>query len=119
MNLASKIKELQELLNKYTVANMIGKEFDFAPVKALCESLKNEDPERFSSFITDGTEHELLVSVSKFFMKLLNVQFLAYKIAKMIKVQGFFVQALYLFFFNNLIFYVNHDIISVAKAKYF
>ena len=73
MNLASKLAELQEMLNTYTVANMIGKDFDFAPVRNLCESLKREDPERFNSFITEGTDHELMVSVSKFFRNLLNV----------------------------------------------
>ena len=73
MNLAAMIAELQKLFNNYTVANIIGKEFDSAPVRALCERLKGENPERFNSFITDGTDHELMVSVSKFFGKLLNV----------------------------------------------
>lgn len=67
------LRELQAFLNQYSAANMIGKEFDFAPVRALCNELKNEDPEKFNCFITDGTDHELMVSVSNFFMKLLNV----------------------------------------------
>ena len=67
------LRELQAFLNQYSAANMIGKEFDFAPVRVLCNDLKKEDPEKFNCFITDGTDHELMVSVSNFFMKLLNV----------------------------------------------
>lgn len=67
------LRELEVLLNQYTATNMIGKNFDYAKVRMLCENLKEADPEKFSSFVTKGTDHELMVSVSNFFMKLLNV----------------------------------------------
>lgn len=73
MEYLERLRELQAFLNNYSAANMIGREFDFKPVRALCEELKKEDPENFNCFVTDGTDHELMVSVSNFFMKLLNV----------------------------------------------
>lgn len=67
------LTELEAFLNQYSAANIIGKEFDCAPVKALCENLKKENPERFGCFVTDGTDHELMISVSNFFMELLKM----------------------------------------------
>lgn len=67
------LRELDTFLNEYSAANIIGKEFDYTQVRDLCERLKNEDPEKFSCFDTKGTDHELMVSVSNFFKKLLNV----------------------------------------------
>lgn len=73
MKYLGRLRELEAFLNKYSAANMIGKEFDITPVRSLCNELKSEDPEKFNCFITDGTDHELMVSLSNFFMKLLNV----------------------------------------------
>ena len=67
------LKELNNFLNQYSASNMIGKPFDCAPVRELCEKLKKEEPERFSVFDTEGTDHELMVSVSDFFSKLLGM----------------------------------------------
>ncbi len=73
MKYLGRLRELETLLNQYTATNMIGKNFDYTKVRVLCENLKEENPERFSGFVTKGTDHELMVSVSNFFMKLLNV----------------------------------------------
>ncbi len=73
MKILGMLRELEAFLNKYTAANMIGKDFDCAPVRNLCKTLKNEDSEKFSCFVTEGTDHELMVSVSDFFSKLLNM----------------------------------------------
>ena len=65
------IKELNKYLDLYSASNMVGKPFDCTPVRELCENLAKEDPEKFSGFITEGTDHELMVSVSNFLMDLL------------------------------------------------
>ena len=72
MKYLGSLRELEAFLNQYGASNMIGKEFDCAPVKALCKELKREDP-MFGCFVTEGTEHELMVSVSDFLRELLKV----------------------------------------------
>ncbi len=73
MKFLEMLTELETALNKYTAANMIGKDFDCEEARDVCEKLKREDPEKFSCFVTEGTDHELMVSVSDFFGKLLNM----------------------------------------------
>lgn len=73
MKILAKLQDLERFLNQYSAANMVGKEFDCTPVRNLCKELKKEAPEKFECLETDGTDHELMVSVSNFFMKLLNL----------------------------------------------
>ena len=73
MKFLEKIKQLENFLNQYSAANMVGKDFDCSPVRALCEELKKEDSERFACLETEGTDQELMASVSNFFMKLLGM----------------------------------------------
>lgn len=67
------VKKLDEFLNLYSAANMVGKDFDCAPVREMCVALKKENPEMFGVFVTEGSDHELMVSVSDFFSKLLGI----------------------------------------------
>ena len=67
------VKKLDHFLNLYSAANMVGKDFDCAPVRELCLDLKKENPEKFGVFITEGSDHELMVSVSDFLNKLLGI----------------------------------------------
>ena len=73
MNYLGALEELNEYLDLYSSLNMVGKPFDCTPVRELCRKLNKEDPEKFNGFITEGTDHELMVSVSNFLMDLLNV----------------------------------------------
>lgn len=72
MEILLKLQQLEKFLTQYSAANMIGKEFDCSPVRALCEELKKEDTEKFQCLKTEGTDQELMASVSNFFMKLLG-----------------------------------------------
>lgn len=64
------LEELLDILNKFPVARLIGKEFDCEEARGLCVKLQELDPVKFGELAVNGSDEELMHSVSVFFSKL-------------------------------------------------
>lgn len=68
--IVSILEELLEFLNQFPVAQMIGKEFDCERARALCVKLQELDPMKYGELAVNGSDEDLMHSVSVFFSKL-------------------------------------------------
>lgn len=68
--IVSILEELLEFLNQFPVAQMIGKEFDCKRARELCIELQALDPVKYGEFAVNGSDEDLMHSVSVFFSKL-------------------------------------------------
>ncbi len=72
MNDMNDMMKLHTYLFQQGKAKLLGQDCDYTPIRALCEKLKKENPDVCGVFVTDGTDSELICSVSDFFDNLLK-----------------------------------------------